>query len=201
MLTFDTYSRMRDLSTDDAYGLGEIARFKNGSSFPKYGYAMWAKNHESITVQGGPLYWYASSGTPDGRLMYNKDGTGSCLAGACVGAAAYNGTVDFTAYTLTYGYLWCQIGGASSASAALLSFNTSTAADVAAGDLIFPAIHDDDGYWQNGAIYINIDLTASTYIRQMNPMGFAQVIDTTTTGVIVATGVIWQSPWMQAGGF
>jgi len=206
MLTFDTYTQMRELSTADAHGLGEFARFK-GASFPKYGIAMWAKCHESVAIQGAPAFFYASSGVPDGRVMYNEDGTGALTQTSCIGAFAYNGTVNFTttaSYPNAYGYCWIQTFGLSSASVLTWGAGTSAAENVTAGDFIWPT--NTDGTWYaygNATGEYRGDLAGSATIYAFNgpPIGLAIKADVTSTGVLAAASVVFQAPWSAAAGF
>jgi len=205
MLTFDTYTRMRELSTIDAFGLGEFARFK-GTSFPKYGYAIWCKNHENVAIQGAPAFFYASSGVPDGRVMYNEDGTGALTQASCVGAFAYNGTVNFTTtanYPNAYGYCWIQTFGLSSASALVWGAGNSAAEDVVAGDLLWPSPTDGTWYaYGNSATEYRTAVAGSATLYAFNgaPIGLAIKVDVTSTGVLAAASVVWHSPWCAGAG-
>jgi len=204
MLTFDTYTRMRELSTIDANGLGEFARFKN-ASWPKYGFAIWAKCHENVAVQGAPAFFYASSGVPDGRVVYDEDGTGSIGQPSCIGPFAYNGTVNFTttsAYPNAYGYCWIQTFGLSSASMAVYGASGSAVQDVTVGDLIWPST--GDGHWQaygntGGEYRVSTVSSATLYAFNGAPIGVC-LADTTSLAVMAAATAMIHSPWCAGAG-
>lgn len=194
MLRFDTYTRMREYSTVNEFGVGTPAVFRN-STFG-WGAAIWMEVTEDITPEGAPMSLYHATGTPDGTAKFTF-GTGIPQVGT-IGPCAYNGTLaaataiaaDLALGKVTRYYLWVQISGLSSAS---LQFTGATAIN----DMIWPS--STAGNWDNFAtIKVNVDLTATTYVWNLAPYGYLMVGDTSTLFTAAAGTAVISSPWWKA---
>jgi hypothetical protein len=149
-----------------------------------HGMAIWYKVDSNVAIQGAPMYIYHSSTVPDGTVKYDENGAGSIGGLGCVGAMAYNGTLDCSSTTR---YAWIQVRGLSSASLYM-------SADTLAGDNFFPST--SDGTWDNFTTdKVNIDSSDSTYAWNIPPYGFTLAIDTTSTMVVPAGDCVILSPW------